>query len=485
MRWLVVFLIACGEREKVPEPTVRPVDHDELSPSELVRFKRAPLKPDPTNTFADMPAAAALGKKLFFDPALSGPLLIDSELGKVGERGKVSCHTCHDGPAMDDRGAHLSIGTGRGSRNSPPLVDAAHYTWANWAGRFDSQWSLSLAVIEKPEVMNGSRVDVARLFVEKYRADYETVFGYEPAKAFPVARYPIGARPGDAAWQKMSGDDRSYVDRLYVHAGKAIAAYLRTLEGRDAPFDRLVGGKTDAISAAAKRGFRLFVKHCEVCHAGPQFTDNKFHALAVAQFGDHVPPEDAGRIEDVKALLASPYNADGVFSDHRGTGRLDRIEKAGYGAFRTPTLRNVAVTGPYMHDGLFKTLANVVAFYNAGGGEVEGVTKDPELTRLGLTDREQVDRRIHADTHRRLTTGRDKVTDRASCSRVQRRRGDRSAAHDRLHRRPAAPRGAGADPALPRSPDQAAARPGAADRRGVRAPDVGDRGARGRGDGAG
>lgn len=395
--WLVVFLIACGDREKAPDlPPVQPVDPDELTSSEtaqLARFKRQPLAPDRTSTYSDMATAATLGKKLFFDPALSGPLLIESELGKAGERGKVSCHTCHDGPAMDDRGAHLSIGTGRGSRNSPPLVNAAHYTWANWGGRFDSQWSLSVVVIEKPEVMNGSRVDVARLFVEKYRADYETVFGYEPAKAFPIARYPVGARPGAPAWNRMSEDDRSYVDRLFAHAGKALAAYLRTLEGRDAPFDRFVNGKRDAINTAAKRGFKLFVKHCEVCHAGPQFTDNQFHALAVAQFGDFVPPKDAGRVDDAAGLLASPFNADGAYSNDRGTGKLDGItrEKVGYGAFRTPTLRNVALTAPYMHDGLFKTLANVVAFYNAGGGEVEGVTKDPELKRLGLSDREQAD----------------------------------------------------------------------------------------------
>jgi len=393
---IVMFLIACGDRERPPEPEVPLVDPDALTSSEVAKlatFKRAPLAADPSNTYADSAAAVKLGTKLFFDPALSGPLLIESELGKAGERGKVSCHTCHDGPAMDDRGAHLSIGTGRGSRNSPPLVDAAHYTWSNWGGRFDTQWSLAVVVIEKPEVMNGSRVDVARLLVEHYRADYAAVFGDELAKALPVARYPPGARPGDVAWKKMSEEDRAYVDRLYVRAAKAIAAYLRTLEGADAPFDQFVAGKDQAISAPAKRGYRLFLKHCEVCHAGPQFTDNKFHALAVAQVGDHVPPKDAGRTDDAAALLASFHGSDLDFSYQHHARKLAAIprDKVGYGAFRTPTLRNVALTAPYMHDGLFKTLANVVAFYNAGGGEVEGVTKDAELKRLGLSDREQAD----------------------------------------------------------------------------------------------
>ncbi len=397
--WLVVFLIACGDRERPPEPEVRPVDPDELTAAErgqLATLSRVPLPPDRTNQYADSPAAAKLGNKLFFDPALSGPLLIDSEHGKAGERGKVSCHTCHDGTAMDDRRAdapQLSVGTGRGSRNSPPLVNAAHYTWANWAGRFDSQWSLSAVVIEKAEVMNGSRVDVARLLVDKYREDYEAVFGHALPKTLDLERFPLAARPKASSWDRMTSDDRAFVDRLYVHAAKAIAAYLRTLEGRDAPFDRFIAGKADAISASAKRGYRLYLEHCQVCHSGPQLTDNKFHALAVAQFGDFVPPKDAGRVDDAAGLLASPFNADGAYSNDRGTGRLDGIrgDQVGYGAFRTPTLRNVALTAPYMHDGLFKTLANVVAFYNAAGGEVEGVTKDPELKRLGLSDRQQAD----------------------------------------------------------------------------------------------
>lgn len=355
---LVVVLVACGDRERPPTPT-----HDERA-----AFRRAPVAPDPTNRFATSPPATRLGGKLFFDPALSGPLLIDSEHGTIGERGKVSCHTCHDGPAMDDRRAepaNLSVGTGRGSRNSPPLVNAAHYTWSNWGGRFESQWALSLAVIEKPEVMNGSRVDLARRIVESYPEDYATAFGERVPARLDPARFPAGARPKEAAWERMTVEDRMLVDRISTHAAQAIAAYLRTLEGRDAPFDRFVAGQDDAIGEAAKRGFTLFVTHCKVCHAGPQLTDNKFHALAVAQFGPGVPPKDGGAFDD----------------------RRDPT----YGAFRTPTLRNVALTAPYMHDGLFKTLANVVAFYNAGGGDVEGVRKDPEVKRLGLSDRDQAD----------------------------------------------------------------------------------------------
>lgn len=396
----LALLIACGDRDRPPEPAspAPAVDPDELTAAERAQLAelspRPPLPADPTNRFAGSAAAARLGQRLFFDPALSGPLRIASELGAIGDRGKVACHTCHDGPVLDDRRPppdHVSLGTGRGTRNSPPLVDAAAYRWSNWAGRFDSQWSLVLAVIEKPEVMNGSRVDVARRLVEHYRADYEAAFGPLPA-ALDGKRFPAGARPPDPAWSKMTAADRAVVDELFVHAGKAIAAYLRLLVGGGAPFDRFAAGHADAIDRAAKRGFRLFLAHCKVCHGGPYFTDGAFHALAVAQFGPDVPKLDGGRADDVPPLLASPFNSDGAWSDDRTTGRLaGLVAPTARGEFRTPTLRNVAITAPYMHAGQLRTLANVVAFYNAGGGEVEGIRKAPELARLRLSEQQQAD----------------------------------------------------------------------------------------------
>lgn len=403
MRCVVLaVLLACGERERDPVPQP-PANPDELTAGERAQLRAlSPLPavpPDPTNKYADDPAAAKLGKLLFFDPALSGPLVIDSEHGKVGQRGRVSCASCHDGVAMDDRRidpSHLSIGTGRGTRNSPPLVNAAHYRWANWAGRFDSQWSLTLVVIEKTEVMNGSRVDVARLIAERYRSEYEVAFATPPVLSDP-RRFPSGAKPKprpdavDGPWEQMTDADRRAVDVVYVNAGKAVAAYLRLLNGRDAPFDRFVAGKADTIGVEATRGIKLFLAHCKVCHDGPHFTDNKFHALAVAQFGPDVPATDFGRETDLPSLLAHELNSVGAFSDARETGKLAGAQPGQRGQFRTPTLRNISATGPYMHAGQFKTLANVVAFYNAGGGEVPGIVKDPDIKPLRLSDREQAD----------------------------------------------------------------------------------------------
>jgi cytochrome c peroxidase len=400
--WLAT-LFACGKDAGAPSP--EPGKAHELTAVErgaLATLSPLPaVPPDPSNAFADDPRAAALGQMLFFDKALSGPLVIDNALGRAGERGKVSCATCHAGPALDDQHSkpnHVSIGTEIGTRNSPPVLNSAFYTWSNWGGRFDSQWSLVLGASENPEVMNANRVAAAHMIAAKYRAEYDAIF---PAKLDPALgdrkRFPTDAKPKkagapDGAWEAMAPADRALVDRIFANAGKAIAAYMRKLVARNAPFDRYAAGETAALSDAAKRGFRLFLAHCESCHSGPHFQDNRFHALGVAQFGEHVPAADLGRFTDVVPLLASPFNTSGAFSD--GAGKLGTLaqDAAQRGQFRTPTLRNVAVTAPYMHAGQFATLAAVVAFYNAGGGRVDGgVIKAPEMKRLELSAEQQAD----------------------------------------------------------------------------------------------
>lgn len=388
-------LTACGGKRAAPDP-------DELSPAERTQLATlsplGPVPPDPTNAYAGDARAARLGQMLFFDPDLSGPLVAAGALGEVGTRHAVSCRTCHGGPALDDqhsRPNHVSIGTGTGTRNAPPILNAAYYAWSNWGGRFDTQWSLVLGAIENPDVMNGTRLGVAHVVFAKYRAEYDAIFevpldpALDPA-APDAARFPPDGKPKDAAWEAMAPADRDLVDRVFASTGKAIAAYMRELVARDAPFDRFVAGDRQAISPAAKRGLRLFLAHCERCHRGPHFADDGFHVLGVAQFGAHVPEVDLGRYTDVPPLVASSFNRGGPHSDAPAALALAHSDDL-RGRFRTPTLRNVAVTAPYMHAGQFATLSAVVAFYNIGGGNVDGVVKDPELTRLGLTPTQQAE----------------------------------------------------------------------------------------------
>lgn len=373
------------------------------------------LPADPTNAVADSAAAATLGQMLFFDKSFSGALAVADDgtnggLGAVGDTGKVSCASCHSGTVLDDRRSkpgNVSLGTDFGTRRALALVNSSFYTWTNWGGRFDSQWSLPLAVVENAKITKGTRLAVIHAIYAKYKTEYEAVFGaldprLNPADAnaadFPAAGKPkAAAGDPDGAWELMAAADRTIANTVYANFGKAIAAYMRKLVSREAAFDKYVAGDKLAISAAAKNGLRVFVGkgECIGCHSGPHFEDAKFHALGVPQTGPNVPAIDLGRFADTPALLASPFNTNGAFSANVNTGKLTGLVQndAQRGQFRTKGLRGVGVTGPYMHSGQVATLSDVVTFYNVGGGDVgdAGATKDPKIKPLGLTAQESAD----------------------------------------------------------------------------------------------
>lgn len=373
------------------------------------------VPPDTTNAWADNPAAAVLGQRLYFDASYSGALAVGSDgmnggLGAVGERGKVACVSCHGSASGDDnrtRPNHVSLGTDFGTRNALPIVNSAFNAWTNWGGRFDSQWSLPLAVAENARIMKSTRLEVAHLLFDKYRADYDAIFPVPldaalSATAPDAARFPPAGKPkataadADGPWEQMAPADRAIVNRIFVNYGKALAAYTRKHVSRGAPFDRFVEGDTSALSASAKRGFKVFTGKgaCATCHKGPTFSDDAFHAIGVPQTGDKVPATDLGRFTDVVPLLASPFNSNGDFSDDKTTGKLTGVAQsaAQLGAFRTRSLRNLTTSAPYMHSGQLKTLEDVVEFYDKGTGTVpDGGTLAPGIAPLGLTTAEKAD----------------------------------------------------------------------------------------------
>lgn len=385
-----------------------------LAASELSLFSPLPEVPnDPTNAYADNPGAQALGQRLFFDKTYSGPLAVASDLGAVGDTGKVSCASCHSSALFgDDRSpGPVALGANFHTRNAPAMVNSSFYTWTNWGGRFSGQWELPLPVAESPVILNSSRLAIAHLIYDKYKAEYEAIFGAIPAALSDVERFPLTGRPkpaGDPAppdgpWELMAASDRDLVNRVFVNYGKALAAYTRKLVSRNAPLDAFIAGDCDAISDAAKRGAELFIgkANCALCHTGPFFSDNGFHNLFVPQTGiDHVPTSDEGRFKDVPGLLTSAFSSAGSFSDDPATGALrlagltNPMPDSTKGQFRTPSLRGVALTAPYMHSGQLQTLTDVVQFYNQGGGIAgngASGTKSPVLTPLGLTDGEVTD----------------------------------------------------------------------------------------------
>ncbi len=362
---------------------------------------------DPTNRVADSALAATFGQRLFFDEKFSGALKIDSDLGTTGQTARVSCASCHDTSAQgyfdDTRSdpATVSIGVGLHTRNSPTLVNSSFYTWTNWGGRFSAQWELPLAVAESGVIMSGNRLALAHRIFDVYKADYEAIFGaLTPEIGSDAVRFPPAGKPKpvtdpvtpDGAWEGMTDPDRVIINTILVNYSKSIAAYMRLLVSREAPFDAWVAGESAAIDASAERGAWLFIGKagCVSCHSGPHLSDGGFHDLGVPQTGANVPATDDGRFKDVPALLGSPFNRNGAYSDKKDTGLLDGLTNpmpdSAKGAFRTPSLRGVDLTAPYMHSGQLATLEAVVDFYDAGGG----VTAD-DLEPLNLTSGEKAD----------------------------------------------------------------------------------------------
>ena len=423
--WIVVVgLAACGDGNSatpdapmsIDGPVVSPdaPDPDALTAEQVAAIGQlSPLPAPPadlTNAFADNPAAARLGQMLFFDKGYSGALAVADDgtnggLGQVGETGKVACVSCHapGSATLDDQRSapnNVSLGADFMTRNAPGIVNSSFYTWTNWGGRFDSQWSLPLAVAENVKIMKSTRLQVAHLLYAKYRTEYNAIFPValdtrlDPldANAFPA----IG-KPGDAAgYDGLVAADKLIIDRIFANYGKAIEAYLRLVVSRNSRFDQFVAGDRTALSHSEIRGMKLFLsKGCVACHSGPDFTDNDFHALVVPQIGPHVPATDLGRFTDVVPLLASPFNTNGVFSDNTQTGKLASLAQVATqtGQFRTKSLRGGAMSGPFMHAGQFAALGDVITFYNAGGGDpgATGVVKDARMVPLHLSDADQAD----------------------------------------------------------------------------------------------
>ena len=368
----------------------------------LRTFALGALPPDPTNRWADDPRAAALGQEFFFDTRFSGPLGPDNDgvtngsLGKPGQWNKVSCASCHDpsnGGSDHRTTANTSLAAGWTGRNAPSVVNAAYSpVWQFWDGRKDSLWSHALGPPESAVEHNGTRLQFAHLIYDRYRAEYEAIFGPLP-ELTDLSRFPATGKPGDASFDRMSPEDQTAVNRVYANFGKAIAAYERRLVSRNSAFDRLLAGDENALDGAATRGAKLFIGRasCNECHRGPTFTDYQFHNVGAPQVGPHVAQTDTGRADGIAKVLGDPFNRAGQFSDHREDEHLRSlaVSPADIGSFKTPGLRSVSRTAPYMHDGVYATLWDVLQHYRFGGstGSFAG-TKSPAIQPLNLSDRD-------------------------------------------------------------------------------------------------
>jgi cytochrome c peroxidase len=184
-----------------------------------------PLPVDSSNRFADDPRAAEFGRKLFFDPRLSS-------------NGRVSCATCHVPERGFQDGHSLSQGVGTTSRRAMPIAGTAHLPFLFWDGRKDSQWAQALGPLENPAEHGGTRAQYAHIAAERYRAEYEAVFGALPdLSAVPRVAGPVADPAAAQAWRQLSDEQRDAVSGVFVNLGKAIAAYERRIEVEPARFD--------------------------------------------------------------------------------------------------------------------------------------------------------------------------------------------------------------------------------------------------------
>ncbi len=316
---------------------------------------------DPSNHYESDPLAAELGRSLFFDQRLSA-------------KGDKSCASCHiPSQYFTDKLDH-PVGF---KRNTPTLINAAFQSFFFWDGRRDSLWSQALDPVQHPLEFDSSIEELANLV----RSDdclsqrYLTIFGESPT-SFKLP------------------DSQT----IAVHIAKSIAAYEFRLISAPSPFDHfaktLQQGQTTShyLDSVAQKGLKLFIGQagCIRCHHGPSFSDGQFHRLGIP---DQIEPptlSDSGRWQGMLDWQAHHLNAASEFSDDTTSYRARRVKlmqvsDRDWASFRTPSLRNVAMTAPYMHNGSFPTLESVLEMYNLRTNIVaHGHHPEPLLTPLEL-----------------------------------------------------------------------------------------------------
>lgn len=245
----------------------------------------------------------------------------------------ISCATCHN-PALgfaDGLPTSTGIGNQRGNRNAPTVINSTYLPHQFWDGRAPTLEAQALGPIQNPLEMGNRMEDAVETIgeIEGYRQRFQEVFG------------------GEVTAERIA---------------MAIATFERTVLSGNSPWDRFNLGETDALTPAAREGWELFRgrANCTSCHVGSLLTDFDFHNLGV---GMATEDPDLGR-----------FRVTAVESDR--------------GAFKTPTLRDIGRTAPYMHDGSLKTIQEVIEFYDRGGEPNQWLDRSMQPLRLSANEKE-------------------------------------------------------------------------------------------------
>lgn len=321
---------------------------------------------DPSNRISGTPTGIALGEHLFNDPRLSAG-------------GLTSCATCHQAARDWSDGRAKAMGQVELDRRTPSLWNVGYGHWFGWDGAGDSLWAQSIRPILDPREMGGNATRVATLL----REDKALACGHERA---------FGEQPG--------GDD----EKLMVDAAKALAAFQATLVSPRTSFDSfrdaLLAGDREGQARyplAAQRGLKTFIGagNCSACHFGPRFTNGEFGDVGIPFFTR--PGEvDSGRLGGLAKLAGSPFNLLGRHNDDPSrasalrTRHVQRLH-SNFGEFRVPGLRQVGRSGPYMHNGHFATLEDVVRHYSEVDPDRLHSDGMPLVRPLALADEQRAD----------------------------------------------------------------------------------------------
>ncbi len=357
-------------------------DEDQISewtPPQLAMLKSLWIgsnmaEKDLTNKVVDNPVAISMGHKIFFDKRFS-------------TNGKIACSSCHQPQRFFSDGLDTGKGLKKLSRNTPTIVGASHNTWFFHDGRNDSLWSQAMGPLENENEHGGNRNQYAHIVYSdsKLRESYKLLFGSIPdisdLKRFPKHAGPVADKNAAKAWKTMNTKDQKTITDIFVNIGKVIAAYETKLQPAPSRFDNYVKALIEnntsdmdkKLSTKEVKGLQLFLGkgNCTMCHSGSMFTDKGFHNISVQP---RIPGKfDWGRYTGAKQVVKSPFNCRSEYNDapsEKGVKQCDELEyivmdrHETFGAMKTPSLRNVSKTAPYMHAGQYKTLREVLKHYN-------------------------------------------------------------------------------------------------------------------------
>ena len=318
---------------------------------------------DLSNQYQNNEQAIALGAKLFFDARLS-------------DSGTISCSVCHQPNREFSDGLRVASGLEQGKRNTPSLLGVSHQKWFFWDGRKDSLWAQALEPFEDTTEHNISRTKLLKIVLEDpdYKGLYSSVFKEAPSN-MELASWPENASPQRdlkelKAWKALAKNTRKKINRAFSNLGKAIAAYETTLIFKTSRFDQYLNDLKDDKSSSHLNesevaGLKVFIgkAKCMTCHSSPLLSNQHFQNI-----GTGIRGKDMGRSAVAETQAWDIFNCLGEFSDAPKSYCSDlkymsKDRHALSGSFKVPSLRNVSNTAPYLHDGRFKTLGQVVDFY--------------------------------------------------------------------------------------------------------------------------